>query len=44
MNFLKSSHEMSLRATTKISSNLGVSSKSETAFMGSSNNLNAKMR
>jgi len=44
MNFLKSSHEMSKRATTKISSNLGVSSKSETVFMGSSNNLKAKMR
>jgi len=44
MNFVKSSYEMSLRATTKLSSNLGVSSKSETAFMGSQNNIHSKMR
>ena len=44
LTFGKSSYEMSLRATTKLSSNIGISSKSETAFMGSSNNINAKMR
>lgn len=35
LTFGKSSYEQSMRATTKLSSNIGVSSKSETAFMGS---------
>ena len=35
---------MSLRATTKLSSNIGISCKSETVFTGSSNNINSKIR
>ena len=44
LTFGKSSYEMSLRATTKLSSNIGISCKSETGFMGSSNNMINKIR
>lgn len=44
MTFGKSSYEQSLRATTKLSSHIGISSKSETAFLGFSSNINTKIR